>query len=84
MAELNNDLFVIKGIEGRTVKITVFNRWGNKVYENEAYDNTWNGTPNVSGLIIGNNKLPQGTYYYIVEFEDGNDKNINGYVVLQY
>jgi len=40
--------------------------------------------PNVSGLIIGNNKLPQGTYYYIVEFEDGADKAVNGYVVLQY
>jgi gliding motility-associated-like protein len=79
-----NDFFVIKGIEGRIVKITVFNRWGNKVYENEAYDNTWEGMPNVSGLIIGNNKLPQGTYYYIVEFEDGVDETINGYVVLQY
>jgi len=79
-----NDFFVIKGIDGRTVKLTVFNRWGNIVYENDAYDNTWEGMPNVSGLIIGNSKLPQGTYYYIVEFEDGNDKNVNGYVVLQY
>ncbi|MBI3521224.1 MAG: gliding motility-associated C-terminal domain-containing protein, partial [Bacteroidetes bacterium] len=79
-----NDFFVIKGIEGRVVNLTVFNRWGNKVYQNSAYDNTWNGTPNVSGLILGNSKLPQGTYYYIVEFEDGADKAINGYVVLQY
>ncbi|MES2762886.1 MAG: gliding motility-associated C-terminal domain-containing protein [Bacteroidota bacterium] len=79
-----NDFFVIKGISGRTVKITVFNRWGNKVYANDAYDNTWNGTPNVSGLIIGNSTLPQGTYYYIVEFEDGEDEPVNGYVVLQY
>ena len=79
-----NDFFVMKGISGKVVKLTVFNRWGNKVYENNAYDNTWNGTPNVSGLIIGSNKLPQGTYYYIVEFEDGETKPINGYVVLQY
>lgn len=79
-----NDFFVIKGISGRVVKLTVFNRWGNKVYENETYDNTWDGMPNVSGLIIGNNKLPQGTYYYIVEFDDGVDKPVNGYVVLQY
>jgi len=28
-----NDFFVIKGIEGRNVKLVVFNRWGNKVYE---------------------------------------------------
>jgi gliding motility-associated-like protein len=79
-----NDLFVIKGIDGRTVNITVYNRWGNKVYQNDAYDNTWNGTPNVGGLIIGNSKLPQGTYYYIVEFADGADKTVTGYVVLQY
>jgi gliding motility-associated-like protein len=79
-----NDFFVIKGIEGRTVNLTVFNRWGNKVYQNDAYDNTWSGTPNVSGLIIGNSKLPQGTYYYVIEFEDGADEPVNGYVVLQY
>ncbi len=79
-----NDFFVIKGIEGRTVKLTVFNRWGNKVYQNDAYDNTWSGIPNVTGLIIGSNKLPQGTYYFIVEFEDGKDDAVNGYVVLQY
>ena len=79
-----NDFFVIKGIEGRTVSLTVFNRWGNKVYQNDAYDNTWSGTPNVSGLIIGNSKLPQGTYYYVIEFDDGADVPVNGYVVLQY
>lgn len=79
-----NDFFVIKGIEGRTVKLTVFNRWGNKVYSNDAYDNTWSGTPNTGGLTIGSGKLPQGTYYYIVEFEDGEDDPVNGYVVLQY
>jgi gliding motility-associated-like protein len=79
-----NDFFVIKGIEGRTVNLTVFNRWGNKVYQNDAYDNTWSGTPNVSGLIIGNSKLPQGTYYYVIDFEDGADEPTNGYVVLQY
>jgi gliding motility-associated-like protein len=79
-----NDFFVIKGITGRVVKLTVFNRWGNLVYEVNAYDNTWNGTPNVSALIIGNSKLPQGTYFFIAEFEDGKTKTINGYVVLQY
>jgi gliding motility-associated-like protein len=79
-----NDFFVIKGITGRVVKLTVFNRWGNLVYEVDAYDNTWNGTPNVSALIIGNSKLPQGTYFFIAEFEDGKTKTINGYVVLQY
>ena len=79
-----NDLFVIKGISGRAVKLTVFNRWGNKVYGSDAYANTWDGSSNVSGLILGTSKLPQGTYYYVAEFMDGVDKPINGYIVLQY
>lgn len=79
-----NDFFVIKGISGRNVKLTVFNRWGNMVYQNATYDNTWDGVPNVSGFIMGSGKLPQGTYYYIVEFEDGKDETVKGYVVLQY
>jgi gliding motility-associated-like protein len=79
-----NDKFVIKGINGRKVKLTVFNRWGNKVYDKAEYDNTWDGYPNANGLILGNNRLPQGTYYFIVEFADGKDKTMTGYVVLQY
>lgn len=78
-----NDFFVLKGIQGRVVKLTVFNRWGNKVYENSAYDNTWDGTPNASGTL-GNSKLPQSTYYYIIEFEDGKTKTSTGYIVIQY
>ena len=79
-----NDVFKIKGIREREAKLTVYNRWGSLVYDNSAYDNTWDGTPNVSNMIIGNSKLPQGTYYYIVEFADGQTDAINGFVVLQY
>lgn len=79
-----NDLFVIKGLNGRKAKLTVFNRWGNKVYENNEYDNTWNGFANAAGIIVGNNKLPQATYYYIIEFQDKDKEVKTGYVVLQY
>lgn len=79
-----NDKFVIKGLAGKKVKLTVFNRWGNKVYERSEYDNSWDGYPNAKGLIVGNDKLPQGTYYYILEFSDGENKPVTGYVVLQY
>ncbi|MDP3556935.1 MAG: gliding motility-associated C-terminal domain-containing protein, partial [Bacteroidota bacterium] len=79
-----NDLFVIKGLPvGVDNVLTVFNRWGNKVYSKSNYDNTWNGTPNVNGTL-GTEKLPQGTYYYILEFKGGDIKNTNGYVILQY
>lgn len=78
-----NDVFFIKGLNGRPVKLTVFNRWGNKIYENGEYDNAWNAYPNVSNTL-GNNKAPQGTYYYIIEFLDGDKETRTGFVVVQY
>lgn len=77
-----NDVWFIKGLPKDT-KVTIYNRWGNKVYSKDNYDNTWNGYPNVSGTL-GNQKLSQGTYYYIIEFKDGAIKPQNGFVVIQY
>ncbi|MEO6301877.1 MAG: gliding motility-associated C-terminal domain-containing protein, partial [Bacteroidia bacterium] len=79
-----NDLFVIKGLPVDVDNtLTIYNRWGNKVYKKTNYDNTWNGTSNVNGTI-GTDKLPPGTYYYILEFNGGDIKNTNGFVILQY
>jgi gliding motility-associated-like protein len=78
-----NDRFVIKGLYNTKVKLTVFNRWGNLVYEKPEYDNSWNGSSNSKGYSE-NNKLPSGTYFYLVEFPD-NPKDVRkGFVVLQY
>lgn len=78
-----NDLFVIKGLYSKKIKLSVFNRWGNLVYENNEYDNSWNGSPNAKSNNSGG-KLPQGTYFYIVEFYD-NPKDVHrGFIVLQY
>jgi gliding motility-associated-like protein/uncharacterized repeat protein (TIGR01451 family) len=85
-----NDFFVIKGITGTENTLTIYNRWGNIVYKMDNYDNTWEGMPNVGGTL-GNSKLPQGTYYYILEFKgdirqhgETEIKTTNGFVVLQY
>lgn len=77
-----NDVWFIKGLPKDT-KVTIYNRWGNKVYSKDNYDNTWNGYPNVSGTL-GSEKLSQGTYYYIIEFKDSAVKPKNGFVVIQY
>ncbi|MBA2613207.1 MAG: gliding motility-associated C-terminal domain-containing protein [Bacteroidetes bacterium] len=79
-----NDLFFIKGLNGRSIKLTIFNRWGNKVYEKSDYDNSWNGFVNATGLVLGNNKVPAATYYYIIEFLDGDKETRTGFVVVQY
>jgi len=59
----------------------IFNRWGNLIYHQEHYGNTdfwginawWNGTCNQKGMIgkFGSEKLPSGTYYYIMNLNDG-------------
>jgi gliding motility-associated-like protein/uncharacterized repeat protein (TIGR01451 family) len=79
----NNDRFVIKGLTGVENTFTVYNRWGNKVYSKNNYDNTWAGYPNVAGTL-GNEKLPPGTYYYILELKSGEVKTMNGFIVIQY
>ena len=81
-----NDYFEITGIEyyeGNS--ITIINRWGNKVYEAQNYGiNTspkyWDGKAN-TGVRIGNEELPTGTYYYILELGNG-EKSIGGSIYL--
>jgi len=65
-----NDMFVIDGLTPEdNAKLTVYNRWGNKVYESQPYKNSWAGNSLV-GLYVGPNELPVGTYYYIFEVQD--------------
>lgn len=80
-----NDFFEVKGVEnypGNNVKI--FNRWGNLVWEGSDYDNQtvyWDGTSNKGGISFGE-KLPNGTYYYVIDLGDGSE-GYAGYVVLK-
>ena len=76
-----NDVFEIAGLIGSSGKsnfqgsrLTVFNRWGNMVYESENYMNDWDGTD------MGGSDLSQGTYYWVFERSDG--ENFSGYVMI--
>lgn len=59
-----NDAFVIEGLESYYafggVKLQVFNRWGNLVYETDKYENDWEG-----------DEASAGTYYFIVILPNG-------------
>ena len=60
-----NDNWVIENIESYgNCTVFIFDRWGNEVYTKKGYDNSWDGK-NSNGDI-----LPDGTYYYIVKFDD--------------
>ncbi|MDX1902943.1 MAG: gliding motility-associated C-terminal domain-containing protein, partial [Thermonemataceae bacterium] len=67
-----NDTFVIKGRNGRPMILRIYNRWGNLVYENENYQDDWNGISNF-GVRVGE-QLPDGTYFYTVEFKDNGER----------
>jgi gliding motility-associated-like protein len=78
-----NDFFEIKGIQNYSNnQLTVYNRWGNEVYFKSGYNNDWDGTAN-RGLVVGDEKLPTSTYYYILDL-NGDGKTIyKGYVYLE-
>ena len=72
-----NDNFIITGIEDLPNNtLLIFNRWGNKVYEANGYNNTttvWDGTWN-------GNPLPDGTYFYVLD--NGNGRTYSGSVTI--
>ncbi|WP_455005101.1 T9SS type B sorting domain-containing protein, partial [Capnocytophaga gingivalis] len=54
----------------------IFNRWGVLVYEKEGYTNSepFRGYSNGRSTIERGKKLPQGTYYYILEYENSHNQ----------
>ena len=83
-----NDGFTIEGIEAypkNTLKI--FNRWGVLVYEKEGYTNAepFDGYSNGRSTVEQGKRLPQGTYYYILDYQDsvGQTHNHSGWLYLK-
>jgi gliding motility-associated-like protein len=73
------DLWVIKGLDyypGN--KVTIFNRWGNALFQAAPYLNDWGGQVTAPGALPG--ELPAGTYFYQVEIGDGDIRT--GYIQL--
>ena len=55
--------------------LTVYNRYGLKVYTKENYTDQWKGQTNSSDI------LPDGVYFYVIEFK-GTKKPKNGWIYL--
>jgi|GEM_PF-2111556 len=53
--------------------LIIFDRWGEKVYETTDYANNWGGTYMNTG-----NKVPDGTYYYVLTVPAQNDHTYEG------
>lgn len=69
-----NDEFVIYGIND-LFDIKIYNRWGNLVFDQNPYENNWNGE-NSNGK-----KLSEGQYFYILK-NDQEQIKLNGSVML--
>jgi gliding motility-associated-like protein len=72
--DLTNDEFIIYGINDR-FEIKIYNRWGNIVFEENPYNNSWNGI-NMNGKI-----LSEGQYFYILKSVEEKIE-INGSIML--
>ena len=72
-----NDYFHIGGIENYPNNVVrIYNRWGVKVFEVSGYDNVtrvFKGISDGRVTVEASDKLPQGTYYYVIEYYDQNN-----------
>lgn len=73
-----NDRFEVNRCAYKRVAIQIYNRWGQLVYENPEYDNTW------TGLSTQGQVLPNGGYFYVLKAEstDGQTFTEKGAVTL--
>ena len=55
----------------------IFNRWGAMIYESKDYQNNWNAFTHGSS-VGGSDKVPTGTYYYIINLKDSGLKPFAG------
>ena len=76
-----NDDFIPKGsFEGiRAYSFTIWNRWGDKVFETNDYEIGWNGQRNNTGDIA-----TPGVYAYLISYVDplGKEQIVKGYCTL--
>uniref|UniRef100_UPI002614DE1E T9SS type B sorting domain-containing protein n=1 Tax=uncultured Tenacibaculum sp. TaxID=174713 RepID=UPI002614DE1E len=64
-------------------KLEVYNRWGNIVYSKEGYDNTFDGISNGRAVINKGERLPVGTYYYVLDLGDGSDARVGWLYIVR-
>jgi len=71
-----NDLWNIKSIEAYPkCLVSIYSRYGSLVYQSKGYPQAWDGTRNGS-------PVPTGTYYYIINLNDGDVAQLTGYVAV--
>ena len=83
----DNDILIIPMLRNYpNFSMEIFNRWGNRVW---SYSNNgkrdiqwWNGHSNGSLNIGSSEPVPSGTYYYVINFNQGNKESISGWIYV--
>ncbi|WP_422862063.1 Calx-beta domain-containing protein [Flagellimonas sp. W118] len=55
--------------------IEIFDRYGNSVFQMDAYDSSWDGTGS-------NGDLPKGTYFYILDLNGDGSEVVKGWIQI--
>ncbi|WP_108245284.1 T9SS type B sorting domain-containing protein [Muricauda brasiliensis] len=83
-----HDVLEIRGLSNypnNTVRI--YNRWGVMVFQTKGYNtsgNVFDGTSQGRVTVDQDNKLPVGTYFYVIDYQDngGSTKQLTGYIYI--
>lgn len=73
-----NDSFFVEGIEIKNIHMSIFNRWGERIFESDSYGEGWDGT-------YKGKPAEQGVYVYSVNMELYRGNKLperKGYVIL--
>lgn len=82
-----NEFFHIKGIDNYPDnEVEIYNRWGIKVYSAKSYnenDNVFKGYSDGRSTINPNEKLPGGTYFYVLRYvKENKNYTQTGYLYI--
>lgn len=73
-----NDFLVVPCLESSNFmqnSITIFNQWGDEIFNAAPYNNDWAG-------IYNGKRLPASTYFYILDLGNGS-RPLQGFIVLE-
>ncbi|BFP42056.1 hypothetical protein FGF1_29010 [Flavobacteriaceae bacterium GF1] len=78
-----NDTFSISWLRNDypNYSLSVYDRNGSMVYEGNISTPDWDGSAD-RGLVLGDGKLPNGVYFYTIDFGDGTTPPVQGIVYL--
>lgn len=82
--DLLNNRWIIRNIESlpdtKENIVTIYNRWGDLIFETENYDNDSNV---FEGISIDGKEITSGVYFYKIEFKNSTRKTLTGYLTVR-